>query len=159
MAVHLRAALARLPGLEKNPCISTAPVFKEISQKELHSNKFTATRAVQALWVQAKCEHILRFWKGPRVPPKVFTPVSYALHRPGRKSSGTTLQSCHGPRATISKLPKRTELNIAFQLPFHDLTHNGYIFFSPTLLNTSTLAKSFHETTCRHFSKVWKLLI
>lgn len=61
MVVHLRAALARLPGLEKNPCISTAPFFKEISQKELHSNKFTAMRAVQALWVQAKCEHILKF--------------------------------------------------------------------------------------------------
>lgn len=61
MAAHLWAALARLPGLQKNPCISKAPVFKEIPQKELHSNKFTALRAMQDLWVQAKCEHILRF--------------------------------------------------------------------------------------------------
>lgn len=34
MAVHLRAALARLPGLEKNPNFSTAPVFKEISSQK-----------------------------------------------------------------------------------------------------------------------------
>lgn len=51
MAVHLRAALARLPGLEKNLSFSTAPVFNEISSQ----------KRVQALWVQAKCEHTLRF--------------------------------------------------------------------------------------------------
>lgn len=58
MVVHLQVALARFPGLEKNPCISTTPVFKEISQKELQ----------QALWAQPKCEHTLSFWKEPRVP-------------------------------------------------------------------------------------------
>lgn len=34
MAVHLRAALARLPGLEKNLSFSTAPVFNEISSQK-----------------------------------------------------------------------------------------------------------------------------
>lgn len=49
MVAHLqRAALARLPALRNSPCISIAPPFKEISQKEpsfLYSQINCSTRA------------------------------------------------------------------------------------------------------------------
>lgn len=47
MAVHLQAALAGLLGLEKNPCISTAPVFKDLPKgtplQQVHSNESRAS--------------------------------------------------------------------------------------------------------------------
>lgn len=129
MVVHLQAALARFPGLEKDPCISIEPLFKEISEKQLDFNKlFTVMRALGSISMWAQTE-LLK----PTSCSKACKPfVQFLLPLTGQQATLQELLSnpVRTPQQPISKLPRAQpslSASLSWNAPF-DINHT---FFSP----------------------------
>lgn len=129
MVVHLQVALARFPSLEKEPCISREPLFREISQKQLYFNKlFKVMRALGSISVWAQTALLKRTSCSESCKPL----VQFLMPLTGQQATLQELLSnpVRTPQQPISKLPRAQpslSASLSWNAPF-DINHT---YFSP----------------------------